>query len=159
MGIHLPIWLAPFIADSFCCLAQLNQVSRGAGNSCINESSKENLMRRLMQVTLLAWLCTFGANVTLAQRVTGTLRGQILDPAGSSVANAQVTAMNEDTGVSVTMTTTSAGTYNFPSVLPGKYTVTVETSGFKKLVSPGVLVQAYQNTAPTPNLALETPTQ
>ncbi len=116
-------------------------------------------MRRLMQITLLAWLCTFGANVILAQRVTGTLRGQILDPAGSSVANAQVTAMNEDTGVSVTMTTTSAGTYNFPSVLPGKYTVTVETSGFKKLVRSGVLVQADQDNVADAKLDLGTATE
>src|SRR5262249_15867145 len=78
-------------------------------------------MRRLIQVTLFAVLCVLTANGAFAQRVTGTLRGQVLDPAGASMANAQVTASNEDTGVSVTMTTTSAGTYSFPSILPGKY--------------------------------------
>jgi hypothetical protein len=67
--------------------------------------------------------------------------------------------MNEDTGVSVTMTTTSAGTYNFPSVLPGKYTVTVETSGFKKLVRSGVLVQADQDNVADAKLDLGTATE
>src|SRR6202047_4484664 len=102
-------------------------------------------MRKVIQVLLFVGLCAFGADAALAQRVTGTLRGQILDPAGSSVANARVTATNEDTGVSVTMTTTSAGTYIFPSVLPGKYTVTVETAGFKKLVRSGGVGQAAQD--------------
>ncbi len=116
-------------------------------------------MRRLIQVTLLACLFMLGANVAFAQRVTGTLRGQVLDPAGSSVANARVTATNEDTGVSVTMTTTSAGTYIFPSVLPGKYTVTVETSGFKKLVRSGVVVQADQDNVADGKLDLGTATE
>src|SRR5258708_13477044 len=116
-------------------------------------------MRRLIQVTLLACLFMLGANVAFAQRVTGTLRGQGLDPAGSSVANARATATNEDTGVSVTMTTTSAGTYIFPSVLPGKYTVTVETSGFKKLVRSGVVVQADQDNVADGKLDLGTPTE
>src|ERR1700731_1226361 len=116
-------------------------------------------MRRLIQVALLACLFMLGANVACAQRVTGTLRGQILDPAGSSVANARVTATNEDTGVSITMTTTSAGTYIFPSVLPGKYTVTVETAGFKKLVRSGVVVQADQDNVADAKLDLGTATE
>jgi outer membrane receptor protein involved in Fe transport len=113
-------------------------------------------MHKFIQVLLFAWLCAFGAETALAQRVTGTLRGQVLDPAGSSVANAQVTATNEDTGVSVTMATTSAGTYTFPSVLPGKYTVTVESSGFKKVIKSGVLVQADQDNVADVRLDLGT---
>src|ERR1700719_3062456 len=121
-----------------------------------HESSEESSMRKFIQVLLFAWLCAFGADAALAQRVTGTLRGQVLDPAGSSVANAQVTATNEDTGVSVTMPTTSAGTYTFPSVLPGKYTVTVEGSGFKKVIKSGVVVQADQDNVADVRLYLGT---
>jgi hypothetical protein len=81
----------------------------------------------------------------MAQRTTGTLRGQVLDPAGAAVANAQVTATHTQTGVSAKITTTSAGTYDFPSLLPGKYTVTVEASGFKKYVKNDVPVLADQD--------------
>src|ERR1700686_4734550 len=116
-------------------------------------------MRKLMQVLLFVGLYAFGTDAALAQRVTGTLRGQVLDPAGSSVANAQVTATNEDTGVSVTMKTTSAGTYTFPSVLPGKYSVTVEASGFKKVVRSGVVVQADQDNVADARLDLGTATE
>jgi hypothetical protein len=80
-----------------------------------------------------------------AQRTTGTLRGQVLDPAGAVVANAQVTATNVQTGVSTKITTTSAGTYDYPSLLPGKYTVTVEAAGFKKYLKSDVQVLADQD--------------
>jgi hypothetical protein len=78
----------------------------------------------------------------LAQSTTGTLRGQVLDPTGATVASAQVTATNMETGVSVKIAATSAGTYSFPSILPGRYTVTVEAAGFKKYVKSGVAVLA-----------------
>src|SRR5258708_13949560 len=67
-------------------------------------------------------------NPAAAQRTNGTLRGQVLEPMGAGVPNARVTATNQDTGVSISIETTSAGTYDFPSVLPGKYTVTVEAA-------------------------------
>ena len=89
-----------------------------------------------------------------AQRTTGTLRGQILDPSGAAVPNAQITATNVDTGVSVKILATSAGTYNFPSLIPGKYSVTVEGAGFKKLVKNDVPVLADQDSVADARLEL-----
>jgi hypothetical protein len=77
-----------------------------------------------------------------AQRTTGTLRGQILDPQGAVVSNAQVTVTNEATAVTETLSTSSAGTYELPAVLPGSYTVTVDAQGFKKFVKKSVPVLA-----------------
>jgi Carboxypeptidase regulatory-like domain/TonB dependent receptor len=103
-------------------------------------------MKQLGQfVILMALALVLVAPATYAQRTTGTLRGQLLDPAGSVVANARVTATNNATGVSQTIQTTSAGTYDFPSILPGTYTVTVEVPGFKKLVKSNVPVLADQD--------------
>jgi hypothetical protein len=75
-----------------------------------------------------------------AQRTTGTLRGQVLDPQGAVVAGAKVTATNEATGVVQSTQTTSAGTYIFPTLLPGKYTLKVESEGFRESVSKAVQV-------------------
>src|SRR6266849_10085097 len=89
-----------------------------------------------------------------AQRTTGTLRGQVLDPMGAGVPNARVTANNQDTGVSISIEATSARTYDFPSILPGKYTVTVEAAGFKKFVKTDVPVLADQDNVADAKLEL-----
>src|SRR5258707_375505 len=96
----------------------------------------------ILTLAVLVFL-VFG-QLAAAQSTTGTLRGQVLDPTGASVAGSQVTVTNEATQVSQTTTTSSAGTYNFPSVLPGTYTVVVETRGFKKYVKKSVAVFANQ---------------
>ena len=80
-----------------------------------------------------------------AQRTTGTLRGQVLDSQGAVVANAQVTITNQATGVSEAVVTTSAGTYQEPSILPGKYTVRVNSQGFKEFVLKDVQVLTNQD--------------
>src|SRR5260370_9396601 len=69
-------------------------------------------------VVLIAALVLLVPIPVTAQRTTGTLRGQVLDPAGAAVGNAQVTATNPQTGVSIKTATTTAGTYDFPSILP-----------------------------------------
>src|SRR5262249_32143510 len=53
------------------------------------------------------------------QSVDGTLRGEVTDPSGAVVANAKVTATNIATNVSVDTTTSAAGTFNLPNLLPG----------------------------------------
>lgn len=88
------------------------------------------------------------------QRTTGTLRGQVLDPQGAAVANADLTITNEATGVSEKLTTTSAGTYQQPSILPGKYTVQVNATGFKEFVARGVSVLADQDNVADAHLEL-----
>ncbi len=80
-----------------------------------------------------------------AQRITGTLRGQILDPSGAAVPDAQVTATNQETGVTVKVATTSAGTYSFPSLIPGLYKVEIEAKGFKNFLKTDVSVIANQD--------------
>src|SRR6266576_444902 len=80
-----------------------------------------------------------------AQGTTGTLRGQVLDPAGAVVPNAEVTVTNQETGVSVKVTTTSAGTYALPSLIPGVYKISVEAKGVKSFVKKDVSVIANQD--------------
>jgi carboxypeptidase family protein/TonB-dependent receptor-like protein len=80
-----------------------------------------------------------------AQTTTGTLRGQVLDPAGAVVPNAEVTVINQETGVVVKITTTSAGTYALPSLLPGLYKINVEAKGFKSFLKKDVSVIASQD--------------
>lgn len=79
-----------------------------------------------------------------AQRLDGTLRVTVADSTGAGILDAKVTVTNEGTGVSINATASSAGTYVFPNLLVGSYTVTVEKSGFKKSVNKGVQVESNQ---------------
>ncbi len=65
-------------------------------------------------------------------QTTGTILGSVTDPTGSSVVSATVTIINEATGAQRNTAVDSAGDFNFPSVVPGSYTVRVESSGFQK---------------------------
>jgi len=104
----------------------------------------------LMICLVVLAMTTFG----FGQGTTGTLRGQVLDPSGAVVANGAVTALNEATQVSQVAVTTSSGTYNFPNVLPGSYTVTIEAKGFKKYVKKGIPVGANQDNVADAHLEL-----
>jgi len=79
-----------------------------------------------------------------AQRLDGTLRVTVSDKSGAGIVDAKVTVTNEATNVAVTATASSAGTYVFPNLLVGTYTVTVEKEGFKKSVNKGVQVESNQ---------------
>jgi hypothetical protein len=97
--------------------------------------------------SLLAFLMIWPLSTTLlvtqvkAQASTGTIRGTVTDQNGAVVSGASVTATNQGTGVtSPTYKTTGDGIYSIPNLNPGKYTLTVESSNFKKAVFTDVVV-------------------
>src|SRR5467141_1149124 len=110
-------------------------------------------------VVLIAVLVLVAPIPAAAQRITGTLRGQVFDPTGAAVPNAQVTATNQETGVSVKITTTSAGTYSFPSLIPGLYKVSVEAKGFKNFLATDITVIANQDNVADTHLDLGVATE
>src|SRR5712692_1932507 len=109
-------------------------------------------MRRLF-LLLVTLVCLCGASQFWGQGTTSRVVGVVSDPTGAAVPNAKVTLTNQATGVSFTTTTTDSGTYVFEAVQVGSYSVTVETQGFKKFVSPDNRVGIGKPT--TVNIALE----
>ena len=79
-------------------------------------------------------LLTLAAKVTMAQAVTGTLLGTVLDSTGAAIPGAIVTLTNEGTNVTSKTSSSQQGFYTFPNVGPGQYTVVADAKGFKKLV-------------------------
>jgi hypothetical protein len=79
-----------------------------------------------------------------SQRLDGTLRGVVTDPSGAVISGATVVATSQQTGVSLSTTTTSAGTYVFPNLSVGPYTVTVQAGNFRKYTRTNVEVLPNQ---------------
>ena len=75
----------------------------------------------------------------LAQSDSATLSGTVTDPSGAVVSNANVQAVNEDTNVAQNTRTNSVGLYSFPHLAPGRYRISVKSTGFKELVKTGVV--------------------
>jgi hypothetical protein len=97
----------------------------------------------LLLAALLAIL--FASPRTLAQTAsaTGTLRGQVTDPSGSSIANATVIATTP-TGGAITATTNRDGIYEIKNLAPGNYGVKVISQGFAPFETSNVGVLAGQ---------------
>jgi hypothetical protein len=67
------------------------------------------------------------------QTGTGALTGIVEDPSKALIPGVTITATNTDTGVASTAITNETGAYNFPSLLPGIYSLTAELSGFRSV--------------------------
>jgi hypothetical protein len=79
--------------------------------------------------------------VLSAQEFRGTILGRVTDSSGGVVVNASVTVTNENTGTAVKTTTTAAGAYSVPFLIPGRYTVSVQSPGFREFQRQGIVVQ------------------
>jgi hypothetical protein len=98
------------------------------------------------QLAIILALVSVFSLAAVAQRADGTLRGTVFDPSGAVVPGATVTATDQNTGVTSTAQSTSAGTYVFPNLLIGAYTVEVQAPSFQRLVRKDVQVLPNQVT-------------
>lgn len=78
----------------------------------------------------------------LAQRADrAVISGVVTDDQAAAVPGATVTIKNEQTGVETVLVTNTAGAYTSPPLVLGRYSVTVDLPGFKKMVSSGILLE------------------
>src|SRR5262245_30790689 len=97
-------------------------------------------MRRVLHAATLTSLLLISlvASVFAQRADRGILTGVVQDPTAKNVLGASVKVKNEDTGVVTELTTNDAGSYSSPSLVLGKYSVTVEMVGFKTAVRSGI---------------------
>jgi len=99
-------------------------------------------LRKLVFASLLAMaFLAFIAAPGWGQNVYGTIAGTVTDSSGAAIANATVTLTNLDTSEKHNMETDASGYYTFVNILPGRYKVEVEKSGFKKVVRQPIIVE------------------
>ena len=82
------------------------------------------------------------AVATYAQNITGSMSGRVVDQQGGVVANALVTATESSKKTLNSQRTAATGDFTLPGLLPGTYSVTVESPGFKKLTRSNIALDA-----------------
>jgi len=92
-------------------------------------------------VPRLATLALFASIFLHAQDYRGQITGKVLDPSGAAVPGAQVKVINVATNSTASTTSDEHGSYTSLYLTPSTYRVTVEATGFKKLVRNGIDVR------------------
>src|SRR5687768_8824464 len=91
-------------------------------------------MRYLVCIVLFA----LGAIPVSAQDTRGTIAGTVTDQQRGVLPGATVIVSNTATGTTTRLATNSRGYYEAPLLLPGVYSVTIESTGFKQAVRSGL---------------------
>ena len=94
----------------------------------------------LSAVTVLALMLACWAGITGAQTFRGSVLGTVTDSSGGTVAGAQISIRNIDTGVVRTAVSDSDGSYRVPELPVGNYEVTISKQSFETSVTSNVKV-------------------
>jgi len=88
-------------------------------------------------VTVCLCLSLFG-HTGWSQVGAGSLSGVVEDPTGAIISGATVVLQNNASKAERSLHSNAAGAFTFAAVPSGDYTLTVQLTGFQKLVRPGI---------------------
>lgn len=88
-----------------------------------------------------------------AQEFRGSLTGKVADPTGAALTGASVSLRNVGTNATVSVATNEEGSYIFPLLQPGKYTLIVSQQGFKTTTRENIEIRVAERL--TVDVALE----
>lgn len=98
-------------------------------------------LRKLASFAYFPLVAAMLFSTAVAQTNQGSIAGNVSDPSGAMVANANIVAKERNTGATYKTVSSSAGAYRFPNVNIGSYDITATAPGFKSATLQGVLVQ------------------
>ena len=107
------------------------------------DKSEEEPMKTLIAASVCLLVLT---SVGFPQTDRGSITGTVADPTKAVIEGAIVTARNKASGTEQKTVTTETGNFTISSLPAGFYDVTVEATGFKKLVANGLQVQIANTT-------------
>src|SRR5947209_9180647 len=94
---------------------------------------------RLIAVALVAFFAT-GVATASAQSQTGEIFGKVTDASGAVLPGVTVTVTGPVLLQPLTAVTSETGTFQFPRLEIGEYTVKFELVGFKTVLNEGIRV-------------------
>ena len=113
----------------------------------------------LIFVSLAALLFLCSAVPALGQSTFGSILGTVKDPSGDVVPGAVVMLTNRGTSAVRTLATDQGGSYSFVNVDAGTYELTVEVSGFQKILYTTLDLQARETKRVDASLKVASQTQ
>ena len=105
------------------------------------------MLKSLRPWLAMLLLLVSGTLFSFAQTTNGIIAGNIVDSTGAAVPGVKVTAKSEETGSTYDTVSTANGSYRFPSIALGRYTITAAAAGYKETVNTGVEVRVGSTTA------------
>ena len=99
-----------------------------------------SLFRRLIVASILSTTLLSAHAADISARIKGT----VTDPSGAVLPNVGVTATNQDTGVKFTTSSNTDGSYIFPQLPIGTYSISATSSGFKSFSATGIKLNIDQ---------------
>lgn len=84
------------------------------------------------------------ASTRLVHAQQANIAGRVVDASGAMIPGATITATNLDTGIRNIVTSNAEGLYEIPLLPPGRYTITVELSGFRTETRTGLVLAVQQ---------------
>jgi hypothetical protein len=107
-------------------------------------SARGAIFSSILRNTLILSLLLFSvSHRVFAQESTATIVGLVTEPSGAVVPNATI-RINVATNTVRTVTTGESGDFNVPFLTAGRYTITVEASGFETRTLEGITVEVGQ---------------
>jgi hypothetical protein len=97
-------------------------------------------MMNSRRIALLIGCFLTTAVLLVAQFETAEVLGTVRDQSGGGVPQATVALLNQNTGIKVQATTDENGNFDFFNVKVGRYTLSVERTGFSKATTSDVVV-------------------
>lgn len=98
----------------------------------------------LRNLITLAFLLLVTSLPSYAQTTSGSIAGSVQDPQGAAIVGATITATEQEKNVPFTAITDNEGRFTFAQMLPGRYTLTVESPGFKTFERKNVVLNANE---------------
>ena len=85
---------------------------------------------RILSVLISLLMLIIGQQAIRAQNINSSVQGTVLDTSGAMVSGADITLTNVGKGVVLKTQSDASGSYSFPALQPGLYSLEFSRQGF-----------------------------